>query len=173
MKCLQSDNISLRHIIIEDAPALMELNNNPEIAKCVVGNPRIVTLQEQLKWMEKINTEQNVSRFMIDCDGLAVGTVIISDINHNAKTGNVNIKLLRGHQGCGIGKSAIKLALEHCFWDLDLYCVTAHVLSDNIVSQALFEKIGFRKEGILRARVIKDGQRKDLVSYSVLRSEYV
>jgi len=172
MRCLQKDNVKLRNITSDDASVLMELNNDPEIARSVVGNPQKVTFDEQMKWMNRIKTEQNTVRFMIIYDSIAVGTIIISDIKHEAKTGNINIKLLREYQGRGIGKNAINLALNYCFSDLDLFCVTAHVLEDNYASQALFEKIGFKKEGIFRARVLKNEMRKDLVSYSILHSEY-
>jgi len=169
---MQKNNVILRKIKNTDADVLMELNNDLEIAKCVVGNPQKVTIQEQIQWMNNIEHETNTVRFMVDYNTEPVGTVIISDIKKEPKTANVNIKLLKKCRRLGVGTNAIELALEYCFEILDLYCVTAHILTDNQPSQRLFEKIGFVKEGILRSRTKKDGQYRDLISYSILCSEY-
>ena len=164
--------IALRYLDIGDAELLMDLNNDTEIARCVVGNPRSVTLQEQLQWMEKAKSEPNVIRFIVEHRGLAVGTIIISDINRTNLSANMNIKLLKSARGKGIGKQSIKMALKYCFDNLCLVCVTAHVLSYNKASLALFEGCGFTNEGVLRSRVIKNNERYDLISFSILRDEF-
>lgn len=169
---LQDNNITLRFVEDSDAALLMELNNDPEIARCVVGTPRTVTLSQQLQWMENIKSETKTKRFIVEYDGESVGTVIISDIDLCNKVANVNIKIKSGLHGKGIGKRSIKLALAYCFDKLELFCVTAHVLSYNKASIALFEHCGFTNEGVLRSRVIKDKQRFDLFSFSMLRDEF-
>lgn len=149
----------------------MDLNNDPEISRLVVGNPRPVSLQEQLQWMAKTQIETNVSRLIVEHRGMAVGTIIISDINPANLTANINIKLHKSARGKGIGKQGIRLALKYCFDTLGLICVTAHVLTYNRASLALFECCGFTNEGILRSRVVKNNERCDLVSFSILKNE--
>lgn len=164
--------VSLRFIEDLDAIFLMELNNDLEIAQYVVGNPRQVTLQEQMKWMEKVTSETQTKRFIVEYDGVSVGTVIISNIDLANLTANVNIKLQSSARGKGIGKQSITLALKYCFESMGMFCITAHVLSFNRASLALFESCGFVKEGILRSRVIKNKERYDLVSFSITYSEF-
>ena len=164
--------VLLRCIENRDAQLLMELNNDPEIAEFVVGNPRIVTLEEQLQWMERVKSEHNTKRFVVECDSLAVGTIIISDIDYSNLTANLNIKLHKLSRGKGIGKQSIKKALEYCFEDMDLSCVTAHVLPYNKSSIALFESCCFTNEGLLRSRVIKGDKRFDLISFSITKDEF-
>ena len=65
----------------------------------------------------------------------------------------------------------MRQALRCCFEELKLYCITAHVLLDNTNSLALFDNLGFKREGILKNRVIKNGERKDIVSFSILETE--
>ena len=164
--------ILLRFIETNDAAFLMELNNDLEIAKYVVGNPRQVTLQEQMFWMKKAATETQTKRFIVEYDGDPVGTIIISNIDLSNLTANVNIKLKASARGKGIGKQSIRLALEYCFDVLQVYCVTAHVLSFNKASLALFESCGFIKEGVLRSRVIKNNERCDLISFSITCEDF-
>jgi diamine N-acetyltransferase len=156
---------------MEDAALLMDLNNDPETAQYVVGNPRQVTLQEQIQWMERTKTETDTHRFIVEHSGAPVGTVIISSIDRANLTANVNIKLHRDARGKGIGKQSIMQALQYCFETLGLFCVTAHVLSYNTASLALFNSCGFVNEGILRSRVIKNHERCDLVSFSKTRND--
>ena len=161
--------VKIRPLEKKDAYILMELNNNSKIARCVVGNPQKVTIEEQLHWMDKLDKEINTVRMMIDYVDKTVGTVIIGNIDYDNQTGNVNIKILPEFQGKGIGTSALRLTCQYAFDKLNLFCLTAHILSDNHASLALYEKIGFLKEGTLHSRVVKDGKRKDLISLCYLK----
>lgn len=143
----------------------MTLNNDVNTMKYVVGNPTIVTMDEQLIWMEKIKLEQDKKRLIVQYKDKAVGTIIISDINRKYSTANINIKLLPEVRGKGIGKASMRQALRYCFEELKLYCITAHVLLVNTNSLALFDNLRFKREGILKNRVIKNGERKELVSF--------
>lgn len=168
---INNHRISLRSLAVSDASILMELNNDLDIAKYVVGNPKQVNIQEQMQWVERIATETQTKRFIVEYDDIAVGTVIISNIDLANLTANVNIKLLSVARGKGVGKQSIKLAVQYCFDELGIYCITAHVLSFNKASLALFDSCGFTREGILRSRVIKNNKRCDLISYSIIRSD--
>ena len=165
--------VLIRSIEMNDAFTLMEMNNDPQISKFVVGSPRKVNIDDQMQWMKRLKNEKNTVRFMIDYEDRPVGTIIISDISGNNQTANMNIKLLPASWGKGVGTSSIKLTLEYCFVKMDMECITAHVLSYNKASLALFTKSGFTNEGVLRSRIIKDDKRCDLVSFSILRNEYL
>lgn len=167
----QELEVQLRPICRDDAVVLMELNNNKQIADFVVGNPQVVTLEQQLRWMDRIQHETNTVRRMIVCNGVAVGTIIISSIDEANATGNMNIKMLPAYQGRGIGKRALLDACNFAFDELNLFCLTANILSYNTASCMLFQKVGFHKDGVLRSRVIKNGERFDLITLSLLKTE--
>lgn len=167
-----SNSILLRPIKMEDAEVLMELNNNLTVSKYVVGNPVIVDLSQQLKWMNNLEKEKNTKRWMVIYNETPVGTIILSNIDLINLVGNMNIKLLPESQGRGIAKIALKEACKLAFEEVGLYCVTANVLEYNIKSQRLFETLGFHKDGVLRSRVVKYGKRYDLISYSLLKDDY-
>ena len=164
--------IVLRDIEEKDAAFLMELNNDKDISKYVVGNPKIVTIQEQIKWMEQVKAEINTKRFIVEYKALPVGTVILSNIDDINLTANINIKMKKDAQGKGVGKQSVKLIVKYCFESLGLYCLTARVLCYNIASIALFNSCGFKKEGVLRSRVIKGNERYDIISFSLTRNDY-
>ena len=167
----QVPEVMLRPIQAEDAETLMELNNNTAVSEFVVGNPQKVTLEQQLRWMENLSNEKNTVRFMVEFENKAVGTIIVSSIDHANATGNMNIKLLPEYHGRGIAKIALQKACQIAFDELNIVCLTAHILSYNERSCALFKRVGFRIDGILRSRVIKNGARHDLIALSLLAQE--
>lgn len=168
-----SNSLNLRDIVLDDAVLLMELNNNKDIAKYVVGTPTIVTLEQEKVWIDNQKKSKNTIRKIVEYDGLPVGTVIYSDIDLTNKVANINIKILPEFQGKGIGKLSIIESCRKAFKELNIYCITAHVLDYNISSQKLFESVGFIKEGILRKRIIKNNKRNNLLVYSLLSEEYI
>lgn len=164
-------NLRLREISLEDAELLLNLNNDEDIAKCVVGEPNKVTLQDQIRWINNLQYERNVIRFIVENNSQAVGTIIISNIDNHNKVGNFNIKMSKDFRGTGISQKAARLALRYAFDTLGLCCITAHVLDDNVVSQKFFQKMGFELEGVLKSRVIKNGKRRSLLSYSIVKPD--
>ena len=58
------------------------------------------------------------------------------------------------------------------FEDYGLNRIVAKVIKDNAGSIKVLQKLGFVQEGLLRESLYKNGQYHDLISFSVLRSEY-
>ena len=56
--------------------------------------------------------------------------------------------------------------------DAGLARVEALVEPDNIASQRVLEKAGFRREGLLRSYLVFDRQRADAFIYSLLPSDF-
>ena len=74
--------------------------------------------------------------------------------------------------GQGYGYEAAQLALAFAFDEINLHRVTATVFSYNERSIALFEKLGFRREGAYREFIRRDGKRYDMFLYGLLRREW-
>jgi RimJ/RimL family protein N-acetyltransferase len=76
-------------------------------------------------------------------------------------------------RGKGYGKEALNLLLEYGFNELDFYRIQLNVLEFNHAAIALYEKAGFKKEGIFREFVLRDGKRYDLYLYGLLKNELI
>ena len=74
--------------------------------------------------------------------------------------------------GKGYGEEALRLLLEYCFINMHMERITVEYLLDCKQAEALCDKIGFRKEGILRNAGKKEGRYVNLCSTSMLRAEY-
>jgi RimJ/RimL family protein N-acetyltransferase len=76
-------------------------------------------------------------------------------------------------QGQGYGTEAIELALQFAFQELSLHRVQLTVFSYNQRAIALYEKLGFRREGVYREHIQRDGARYDMYLYGILRPEWL
>lgn len=169
------EDIMLRAIEHDDLNLLKEMINDPEIEKMVVGWSFPVSTHEQLEWINNVNNDRNNVRYIIDVDGIgAIGMASLTSIDFKNGVANVNIKLKNDDniRRKGIGFRVIKMLSNYAFNELNLNCLVANILRYNKASQKLFEKCGFVLEGVLRKRVFKNGAFQDLLSYSLLRSEF-
>ena len=74
--------------------------------------------------------------------------------------------------GQGYGYEATQLALAYAFNELNLYRLNLTVFSYNSRAIKLYEKCGFKREGVFREYLQRDGQRYDMVLYGLLRQEW-
>lgn len=167
--------IYLRALEEEDSGMLLELINDPETEKMLGGWSFPVSAAEQEQWFKGLERDVSTLRCAVVPHGEkgAVGTVVLSEIDYKNASAQVHIKLAKGSgRRKGYGRDAIKAVLRYAFEELRLNCVYAQVLPDNELSRKLFERSGFREEGILRERLYKNGGFQDVCVYSILRKEY-
>ena len=75
-------------------------------------------------------------------------------------------------RGKGYGKETMKLLLDYGFNNMGLHRIQLNVLEYNISAIGLYEKSGFKKEGVFREFVLRDNKRYDLLLYGLLKSEW-
>lgn len=78
----------------------------------------------------------------------------------------------REHWGRGYGREAIELALDFVFQELNLHRIQLTVFSYNDRAVALYERLGFRREGVYREFLLRDGQHHDMYLYGLLAREW-
>jgi RimJ/RimL family protein N-acetyltransferase len=75
-------------------------------------------------------------------------------------------------RGRGFGTEASVLGLNFVFNELNLYRVTLSVFDYNLPAIAVYEKLGFVREGTYRQFIERDGRRYDMYLYGLLRPEW-
>ncbi len=161
----------LRAVEEADNQLLLSLINDPDTEMMLGGSSWPVSEAEQLKWFEHQERSRDVLRCIVALkeDGKAIGTIILSDIDQKNATGHIHIKMSKdGGRGKGYGTDAVNTMVQYAFEELRLNCIYANILSYNEASIKLFERCGFKRDGVLRQRVYKKGQFIDLLAYSRL-----
>ena len=72
----------------------------------------------------------------------------------------------------GYGKEAFKLTIEFGFEELNFHRIYLTVLEYNEPAIKLYEKLGFKREGVYREFIHRDGKRYDMYLYGILRPEW-
>lgn len=166
------DKVVLRAINASDNEMLLEMINDPETERMLGGSSRPLSLENQLQWFNSLKNDEHILRCIVETkeSDKAIGTVILSDIDQKNGSAQIHIKLSpHGVRGKGYGTDAINAMVGYAFGELRLHSVYAEVLAYNTVSQKVFEKCSFEKDGVLRSRVYKNGQYVDVISYSIIR----
>ncbi len=76
------------------------------------------------------------------------------------------------NRGRGYGGDAMRVGLRFAFHELNLYRVCLTVFSYNDSAIALYERLGFAREGCYRQHLERDGRRYDMYLYGLLRPEW-
>lgn len=171
---IQGKNVVLRAISMKDANLLMDLINDAETEKMLGGSSFPVSLEGQEKWISVQTGRIDVLRCIVALkeNEEGIGTVILSDIDTKNGVAQVHIKMDKQHgRGKGYGSDALNTIVNYAFGEMRLNCIYADVLEYNTVSQKLFEKCGFHRDGLLRSRVFKGGRYINVVSYSRLKED--
>jgi len=168
---IYGEKILLRAVEEADNQLLLSLINDPDTEMMLGGSSWPVSEAEQLKWFEHQERSRDVLRCIVALkeDGKAIGTIILSDIDQKNATGHIHIKMSKdGGRGKGYGTDAVNTMVQYAFEELRLNCIYANILSYNEASIKLFERCGFKRDGVLRQRVYKKGKFIDLLAYSRL-----
>jgi len=101
-----------------------------------------------------------------------IGVTGFDDISWNNGTATIYIGIGgEKHRGCGYGEEALKLTIEFGFEELNFHRIQLTVLEYNEPAIRLYEKLGFKREGIFREFIHRDGRRYDMYLYGILRLE--
>lgn len=170
---IKGNNVLIRAIEIDDAPLLLDMINDPETENMLGGYSFPVSEHQQVAWINNLTSDPRTFRGMIEVEGKAIGTVILTDIDHKNGTAEFHIKLGTGNvRGKGYGVDTCNAIIKYAFKELRLNCVYSTVRADNIPSQKMLLKAGFREEAVLRQRLYKKGEYFDVISFSILANEY-
>lgn len=170
---LKYGTVYLRAIEEEDLEFCREMMNHPGIEVSTVGKAFPVSKREQQNWYQN-STDRNNLRLMICIpEGGAIGMISLTGIDWINRSAEIGIKFLNsGKRSTQNTADACECILKYSFDELNLHSLYAQVLEDNLLSRKLLLGYGFTQEGVLRERVYKRGAYRNLLVYSLLKSEY-
>ena len=173
---LTSERLRLRWLIEADIPALFAIFSDPLVMRYWSSLP-MIDLAEAGRLLASIQNAGRRGEFYqwgiepIDGGGI-VGTVTLRYITTVHQRAEIGFALGSAHQGKGLAREALALVLDHAFGPMGLFRIEADVDPRNSASLGLLERLGFRREGLLRSRFLVGGERCDSVILGLHRDEW-
>ena len=158
-----------------DADALYRWHNAPGVRDLTMGFRLPVQRQSVQDWIRAQASQANSSRvvYAIRASGSFVGVVQLHSLDAYQRKGNLGVFVGDpGQRGNGIGTIASTLIVDYAFNGLDLRKVSLEVIDTNSSAIDIYEKIGFKLEGVKRKDYFVDGAYVDVRIYSILREEF-
>ena len=175
-RLLCGDRVRLTAVTSDDLPIMARWFSHTELLRLYDARPASPKSEAELaQWLEQTQKDKNTFAFAIRSlqgDDL-VGYVELDSILWAHGVSGFSIVI--GDQADwakGYGSEATHLALAFAFDELNLHRITATIFDYNDRSIALFEKLGFQREGAFREFIFRDDQRYDMLLYGLLRHEW-
>ncbi|ABR31666.1 acetyltransferase [Thermosipho melanesiensis] len=168
--------VRLREYKREDLEKARAFINNFEIKKnLILGIPFPLRVEDEIKWYEEINPHSEKSySFAIELKEIEeyIGGCGIFNINWKNSFCEVGIFLGPEYLSKGYGAEAMKLLVNFIFTEMNLNKVRLSVFSFNKRAIRSYEKVGFKKEGVLREEIYRDGKYWDVIVMGILKREW-
>lgn len=172
---LLTERLVLRGFTLNDAPVVCRLAGDYEVSRRCLNIPypypeevAVNWITNHLEWYKSMN--QVI--FAVCRDDLVIGACGLAlEMEHFR--GELGYWIGTEFQGMGYATEAAKAVVEYGFSDLCLNRITGSCITWNKQSYRVFEKIGFKREGLLRRHVKKDDCFEDIILCGLLKDDFV
>jgi ribosomal-protein-alanine N-acetyltransferase len=168
-------SLSLRYATPEDAPRLLELASDPEVTRWfswgpyrALGEPEayIAGLAGQRERGEQLDF------LVVHPEHGPIGVTGLSEVSARNRHATVGTWFGRDHWGSGANRESKALIAALAFRSLGMDRLTAWANTRNGRSQTALERVGFRREGVLRAWHRHGDVLHDVVVFGMTRPEW-
>jgi diamine N-acetyltransferase len=174
------EDLFLRELRMDDLEGFYSWQSNPEITKYYAFTRVPRTLEETRRALASIveGTSRDSVHLAIVKDACSPGEEFvgvtslknISSLDRHAEYAMVIASTK--NMGKGYGKAASIRMIQYGFDTLNLRKIYMSALAGNEKTIHLYESIGFRREGVFRQHVFRDGGYEDLAWFSLFREEF-
>ena len=173
---LRGSRVRLTALTQSDLPTVIQWHQNPEFLRLFDALPAYPKTEAAVaQWIDDTNKATDAFLFAIrplNSDEL-IGYLELDGILWTHRVSGVSIAIGEAKQwGKGYGYEVMQLVLRFAFDELNLHRVQLTVFCYNERAIALYEKLGFQREGVHREHLQRDGKRYDMYLYGLLCSEW-
>ena len=172
----ENERIRLRKVIETDAEIYNHWRNDTEVMASTSPELDQFTLKETENFIGFITSSKNSKSYIIELKEGNRPVGIISMININTKDRSAECIIDIGEKdvwGQSIGKEAFSLMMAYAFNELNFHRLSLQVFSFNKRAISLYEKLGFKEEGVMREAFYRFGKWHDVHMMGILKKEYM
>lgn len=165
---------TLRPLVMDDRDALVAASADGDITELFFTN--VTNLRDPDAYMSAIFKECDFGRampFAVVAAGRVVGMTRYMRMNAAHRRLEIGGTFYaRSVQRSGVNTEAKLMLLTHAFEAMGCHVVQIRTDWFNKRSQIAIERLGAKRDGVLRNHQVMDGRVRDLVVYSIIASEW-
>jgi [ribosomal protein S5]-alanine N-acetyltransferase len=173
---LETERLILRQLTFEDTDFIFQHFSDPQVTEYLMDEPPLTDssqAQEIIRFfMEPEGKTQNRWGMIRKTDQRLIGTCGFHKWDKERFRTEMGYDLTPACWGQGYMTEALRAMISSGFERMALNRIDAMVYVDNPRSYKLLEKLGFKREGVLRDYFCLDGIFYDHLIYSLLRREW-
>lgn len=171
------EHLLLRNYEIEDADRLFEAVDNSRqhlgpwlnwVAKTKKPEDSLEFIQQS---KHQLHAQEGVA-LGVFYDDKIIGGVSMFEWQHETRNAQIGYWICAEYEGRGIVARSLEAFMAYLFDQIGLYKIEVHYVPANKRSAKVAEKLGFKVEGVLRQRFLRNGVIEDLVITGLLKSEW-
>lgn len=143
-----------------------KVRNDPRVNKYLFTDSHI-SKEEQEKWYKKQQRDKKNLVFIAFAD-VPVGYCQVKNIDYVNRSCDLGFSIAPQYQNRGYGTILVKELIKYVTEKLNLHHLYLELFADNEKAIRLYERCGFRNEGILRDKVYKNGRFQDVMVMSFI-----
>ena len=172
---LETPDLVLRPPRMRDAKAIHAYASDPEVARYVLWDPHR-SLRETREYVRSLIVRArrgDPSAWVIALKGTdqAIGTIGFVWYSSENRSAELGYSLAREYWNHGYASQALLAVSREAFRSLPLNRLEAQHDLRNPASGKVMEHAGFRKEGVLRERLVNKGEFVSVALYALLRAD--
>jgi ribosomal-protein-alanine N-acetyltransferase len=165
----------LRYAAGSDAPALLELASDPLVTRWFSWGP-YTDVSQPKEYIASLPAKRDggtlLDFLVVHEEHGPVGVTGLSEVARRDRRATVGTWFGRSHWGSGINRESKALIASLAFEHLGFNRLTAWANARNGRSQVALERVGFRREGVLRGWHRHGDSYHDVVVFALMRSEW-
>jgi RimJ/RimL family protein N-acetyltransferase len=174
---LAGTRVTLRHLTRADADDIFAIFSDPQVMRYWSSGP-MSTTADAVAYIDGIHDglrRRTLFQWGVEHHEArrVIGTCTLLNVSPLHQRGEIGFALARPFWGQGLARAAVTRVLSFAFEELALHRVEADADPRNDRSLRLLERLGFRREGVLRERYWINGERQDALMLGLLRAEWM
>ncbi|HWS34308.1 MAG TPA: GNAT family protein [Actinoplanes sp.] len=171
---LRGERVILRPFAPGDSALIARIIEDPEVQRLTgsAGESFTDAELEQI-YAQRICADDRLDLAVVDrISGELVGEVVLNEWDERNRSCNFRTLIGPAGRDRGLGTEAVRLIVGHGFTDLGLHRIHLYAYTFNPRARRVYEKAGFRCEGVDREVLLDDGVWVDAVRMSILEHEW-
>lgn len=172
---LEGPSLVLRYATPGDADALFELASDPAVTRWFSWGPYSTRAEPEtyISTLERRREAGELLDFLtVHREAGPIGVTGLSEFAERDRRATVGTWFGRDWWGAGVNRESKAMLAHLAFEHLGIDRLTSWANTRNGRSQAALERVGFRREGVLRGWHRHGDARHDVVVFGMLRADY-